>query len=85
MRRLKVSEDQRAGSTEQRAKRRWKIGVRSDERGERTIFNEFSTGLAQYFGGTVRIDPLFDAHAPARAFGAGVTFEPGARTSCGGE
>ena len=28
----------------------------------------------------VRIDPLFQATAPARAAGASVTFEPGART-----
>jgi quercetin dioxygenase-like cupin family protein len=29
----------------------------------------------------VRIDPLFQASAPARAFGASVTFEPGARAA----
>jgi quercetin dioxygenase-like cupin family protein len=40
-----------------------------------------SQGQADYFTGTVRIDPLFDAPAPARAFGAYVTFEPGARTA----
>jgi quercetin dioxygenase-like cupin family protein len=38
-------------------------------------------GPAEYFTGTVRIDPLFEAKAPARAFGASVTFEPGARTA----
>jgi len=38
-------------------------------------------GSAEYFRGTVRIDPLFQAAAPARAFGASVTFEPGARTA----
>src|ERR1700736_3157914 len=38
-------------------------------------------GPAEYFTGTVRIDPLFQANAPARAVGAGVTFEPGARTA----
>ena len=36
---------------------------------------------AKYFTGTVRIDPLFDPKAPARTFGASVTFEPGARTA----
>jgi quercetin dioxygenase-like cupin family protein len=36
---------------------------------------------AEYFTGTVRIDPLFDAPSPARVFGANVTFEPGARTA----
>jgi len=38
-------------------------------------------GRADYFTGTVRIDPLFQAHEPARALGASVTFEPGARTA----
>ncbi|MEH2461954.1 MAG: cupin domain-containing protein [Nostoc sp.] len=38
-------------------------------------------GPAEYFTGTVRIDPLFEAHDPARASGASVTFEPGARTA----
>ena len=34
-------------------------------------------GPADWFTGTVRIDPLFQVHAPARAAGASVTFEPG--------
>jgi len=38
-------------------------------------------GSADWFTGRVRIDPLFDAHDPARAGGAAVTFEPGARTA----
>jgi len=38
-------------------------------------------GTADYFTGTVRIDPLFRAPVPARAVGASVTFEPGARTA----
>src|SRR4051794_33876628 len=37
-------------------------------------------GPADWFTGTVRIDPLFTAPAPARVAGAAVTFEPGART-----
>jgi quercetin dioxygenase-like cupin family protein len=40
-----------------------------------------SKGPADWFTGTVRIDPLFQPNAPARAGGAGVTFEPGARTA----
>src|SRR5213076_2780561 len=40
-----------------------------------------STGSAQYFTGSVRIDPLFQANDPSRASGARVTFEPGARTA----
>ena len=38
-------------------------------------------GLADYFTGTVRIDPLFSPPDPARVAGALVTFEPGARTA----
>jgi len=38
-------------------------------------------GSADWFTGTVRLDPLFEAAAPARARGASVTFEPGARTA----
>lgn len=38
-------------------------------------------GPADWFTGTVRIDPLFSANEPARAGGASVTFEPGARTA----
>ena len=38
-------------------------------------------GPADYFTGTVRRDPLFQGNDPARAFGASVTFEPGARTA----
>src|SRR6266568_6833515 len=38
-------------------------------------------GPAEYFTGTVRIDPLFQAPHPARVVGANVTFEPGARTA----
>ena len=38
-------------------------------------------GPAEYFTGSVRIDPLFEAPDPARARGASVTFEPGARSA----
>jgi quercetin dioxygenase-like cupin family protein len=38
-------------------------------------------GPADWFTGTVRIDPLFQAKDPARAAAAAVTFEPGARTA----
>jgi 4-carboxymuconolactone decarboxylase len=38
-------------------------------------------GSADNFTGSVRVDPLFKANAPARASGSLVTFEPGARTS----
>ncbi len=39
------------------------------------------TGPAEWFTGTVRIDPLFSAEEPSRVGGASVTFEPGARTA----
>jgi quercetin dioxygenase-like cupin family protein len=38
-------------------------------------------GPHEWFTGSVRIDPLFQAHAPARPSGGSVTFEPGARTA----
>ena len=38
-------------------------------------------GPADWFSGTVRIDPLFSVTDPARAAGNSVTFEPGARTA----
>jgi quercetin dioxygenase-like cupin family protein len=37
-------------------------------------------GPEDWFTGTVRVDPLFQSPDPARAGGAYVTFEPGART-----
>ncbi len=38
-------------------------------------------GPADWFTGSVRVDPLFQAPDPARVAGAHVTFEPGARTA----
>jgi quercetin dioxygenase-like cupin family protein len=38
-------------------------------------------GPSDWFTGTVRIDPLFQASDPARVSGASVTFEPGSRTA----
>ena len=35
----------------------------------------------EYFTGSVRIEPLFQAKEPSRGSGARVTFEPGARTA----
>ena len=40
-----------------------------------------ASGPADWFTGTVRIDPLFNSFAPERVQGANVTFEPGARTA----
>src|ERR1700740_2635606 len=39
-------------------------------------------GPAEYFTGTVRIDPLNSPPEPGRVAMALVTFEPGARTAC---
>lgn len=38
-------------------------------------------GPSDWFTGSVRIDPLFQAPEPALVRGASVTFEPGARTA----
>jgi 4-carboxymuconolactone decarboxylase len=38
-------------------------------------------GSAENFTGSVRVDPLFEAKAPARTTGSLVNFEPGARTA----
>ena len=38
-------------------------------------------GPEEYFTGAVRLDPLFEAAEPARAVGASVRFEAGARTA----
>lgn len=38
-------------------------------------------GSADWFTGTVRVDPLFQAPDPAFVTGGSVTFEPGARTA----
>ncbi len=48
---------------------------------KRRASQNLSKGSAEYFTGTVRIDPLFEAPEPARVRGASVTFEPGARTA----
>src|SRR5436309_15044759 len=42
---------------------------------------ESSSGPGDWFTGSVKIDPLFEAPPPARVRGASVTFEPGARTA----
>src|SRR5258708_19120732 len=38
-------------------------------------------GPGDWFTGTVRIDPMFQANPPGRVVGASVTFEPSARTA----
>jgi len=40
-----------------------------------------ATGSSEWFTGSVRVDPLNQAPAPARVSCASVTFEPGARTA----
>jgi quercetin dioxygenase-like cupin family protein len=40
-----------------------------------------SKGPDEWFTGSVRIDPVFDAPEPSRVGAASVTFEPGARTA----
>ncbi|SHI72114.1 Cupin domain protein [Palleronia salina] len=43
--------------------------------------NASTRGPEEYFTGTARIDPMFQAEEPGRVAGAHVTFEPGARTA----
>jgi quercetin dioxygenase-like cupin family protein len=38
-------------------------------------------GPADYFTGSVRVDPVFPANDPSRVSGGHVTFEPGARSA----
>lgn len=47
----------------------------------RAGYHPSQPGPADWFTGTVRIDPVFQAAAPGRVAGASVTFEPGARTN----
>jgi quercetin dioxygenase-like cupin family protein len=48
---------------------------------KRSGANPSAKGLAEWFTGTVRIDPLFQPPEPARVSGAMVTFESGSRTA----
>jgi quercetin dioxygenase-like cupin family protein len=48
---------------------------------ERTGTTPSTKGSADWFTGTVRLDPLWQAEAPGRVVCAAVTFEPGARTA----
>lgn len=48
---------------------------------KRSKSQEANEGPAEWFTGSVRILPLFEAPEPARVRGASVTFEPGARTA----
>ena len=58
------------------------VQIQTNEMDIKRIDSQSSTkGSGEYFTGTVRIDPLFQANDPARAVGASVTFEPGSRTA----
>ena len=48
---------------------------------KRSGSHQTSKGPADWFIGSVRMRPLFEAPEPARVRGASVTFEPGARTA----
>ncbi|MGA9315367.1 MAG: cupin domain-containing protein [Solirubrobacteraceae bacterium] len=41
---------------------------------------KITAGPAEYFTGSVHIEPLFDVNDPSRTVAASVRFEPGART-----
>src|SRR6195952_2841501 len=73
-----------AGGLEQSRPRIVKASARHKEQImdiKRTGSRPSAKGPAEYFTGTVRVDPLFEAPDPARVRGAHVTFEPGARTA----
>lgn len=61
--------------------RAWATTLGGDMEIKRSGSQSSAKGPADWFTGTVRIDPLFDTSHPARAAGASVTFEPGARTA----
>ena len=48
---------------------------------KRLSSRQTNKGPAEWFTGSVQIQPLFEAPEPARVRGASVTFEPGARTA----
>jgi len=48
---------------------------------KRTGSESSVSGPSEWFTGSVRIDPLFQAPDPALVSGASVTFEPGSRTA----
>jgi len=48
---------------------------------KRVDSQQISRGPAEWFTGSVQIQPLFEASEPGRVRGASVTFEPGARTA----
>ena len=57
------------------------MGRRSSDKDHAQRQRASATGPADWFTGRVRIDAPFATEAPARASGATVTFEPGARTA----
>lgn len=63
------------------------LGWLSERQGAQTVeikrvgSQAASKGPAEYFTGSVRVDPLFSPPEPARVAMAHVTFEPGARTA----
>jgi quercetin dioxygenase-like cupin family protein len=61
--------------------RAWAAAPGGDMEIKRNGSQPSAKGPAEWFTGTVRIDQLFEAPHPARAAGASVTFEPGARTA----
>ena len=68
-----------AGVVDAFARVTWEGGQKMDIK--RNGSQPSGKGPADWFTGTVRIDPLFEATEPARVAGASVTFEPGARTA----
>src|SRR5712692_192485 len=55
--------------------------MRSEVEIKRAGSRPSAKGPSDYFTGTVRIDPLFEAQEPGRVRGASVTFQPCPRTA----
>ena len=67
----------RARALSSEAQKEFCVDIDITRNGSRT----FQKGPEDWFTGTVRIDPLFQAPDPARVGAGQVTFEPGARTA----
>ncbi len=70
----------RAGAASESAASAPTSGTESQIQIARSGSQPARTGPAEYFTGSVRIDPLFEAHDPSHTSGGSVTFAPGART-----
>lgn len=71
-----ITTDRAMAQTSERAKE-FRMDIDIKRNGSRPS----QKGSPDWFTGTVRVDPLFQAPEPARTSAGPVTFEPGARTA----